>query len=84
MNVTYAASEVFTLPLLHTRVTLEVAEILQVQRFILAVEFSSTLLSTSNDGLDIVINHHPKRERETCKYTATAQKEIRKRTDQTS
>ena len=52
----YPWPEVFTFPLLHRRIRLEVVEILKVEPLVFAVQFYRPFFTTGNDSVDIFID----------------------------
>jgi hypothetical protein len=53
---TYTWPEVFAFPLLHSRIGLEVIEVLKIEAFILAVEFCRTFLSALDNSINVVVD----------------------------
>jgi hypothetical protein len=53
--------EVLSLPLLNASVTLEVAQVLQVELLTLGVELLRTFFSSGDDRFNVIVDHHPER-----------------------
>ena len=56
-DTTYPWSEIFSLPLLHRCLRLEVAEIFKREVFVFAVELSRTLFAPLDDSINVVVDH---------------------------